>query len=118
MGKSVYFDRDENYFCSNHITRLKVDNIKVNPVYLTRLFDIYQSNNFFFRICTNWNNQSGVNVGILKTVKFPLPPLEIQNKIAEEVKRRMKKAEDLQKEAKEELEKAKREVEKIILEGN
>jgi len=45
----------------------------------------------------------------------PLPLLSIQNKIAEEVKKRMQKAEQLHKEAKEELERAKLEVEKIIL---
>jgi restriction endonuclease S subunit len=44
-----------------------------------------------------------------------LPPIAVQNKIAEEVKNRMQKAEQLQKEAKEELEKAKKEVEQIIL---
>ena len=52
---------------------------------------------------------------MFKKVKIPIPPLPIQNKIAEEVKKRMQKAEQLQKEAKEELEKAKLEVEKIIL---
>ncbi len=41
-------------------------------------------------------------------------PRNSQNKIAEEVKSRMQKAEQLQKEAKEELEKAKQEVEKIF----
>jgi len=51
----------------------------------------------------------------LENVKIPLPPLSVQNKIADEVKKRMQKAEQLQKEAKEELEKAKLEVEKIIL---
>ena len=51
----------------------------------------------------------------LSNLKIPLPTLAVQNKIAEEVKKRMQKAEQLQKEAKEELEKAKQEVEKIIL---
>lgn len=44
-----------------------------------------------------------------------MPPISIQNKIVEEVKKRMQKAEVLQKEAKGELEKAKLEVENIIL---
>ena len=43
-----------------------------------------------------------------------LPPLSVQNKIADEVKRRMQKADSLQKESKEELEKAKQGVERII----
>jgi len=48
-------------------------------------------------------------------LKIPLHSLPIQNKIADEVKKRMQKAEQLQKEAKEGLEKAKQEVERIIL---
>ena len=60
---------------------------------------------------------SAINRDSLLNLKIPLPPLEIQNKIAEEVKRRIQKAEELQKEAKEVLEKAKQEVEKMILEG-
>src|SRR3989338_7307730 len=51
----------------------------------------------------------------LSKLKIPLPSLPIQNKLAEEVKKRMQKAEQLQKEAKEELEKVKQEVERIIL---
>lgn len=46
---------------------------------------------------------------------FPKIDIEIQNKIAEEVKRRMQKAESLQKEAKQFLEEAKRKVEGIII---
>ena len=46
---------------------------------------------------------------------FPKIDLSIQNKIAEEVKERMQKAEKLQKESKQLLQEAKEEVEKIIL---
>ena len=60
---------------------------------------------------------SAINMYSFLNLKIPIPPLEIQNKIAEEVKRRMQKAEQLQKEAKEILEKAKQEVENIILNG-
>jgi restriction endonuclease S subunit len=59
----------------------------------------------------------GITKKTVEAIKIPLPPLEVQNRIAEEVKRRMKKAEQLQKEAKEILKKAKQEVENIILNG-
>ncbi len=61
--------------------------------------------------------QANINLEEIRKLKIPFPPLEIQNKIADEVKRRMGKAEQLQEEAKEVLEKAKREVEDIILSG-
>jgi restriction endonuclease S subunit len=59
--------------------------------------------------------QGNITIETIENLKIPLPPLSVQNKIAEEVKRRIQKAEQLQKEAKEELEKAKLEVEKMIL---
>ena len=58
--------------------------------------------------------QANINLEEIRALKIPLPPLAVQNKIAEEVKRRMRKAEQLQKEAKDILEKAKEEVEKMI----
>ncbi len=61
--------------------------------------------------------QANINLNEIKNIKIPLPLLDIQNKIADEVKRRIKRAEQLQKEAKEVLEKAKKEVENIILNG-
>lgn len=58
---------------------------------------------------------SAINRDAFLSLKIPLPPLDIQNKIAEEVKKRIQKAEQLQKEGKEELERVKKEVEEIIL---
>lgn len=51
----------------------------------------------------------------LKKIKVPLPPLEIQNKIAEEVKRRISEAEKLKAEANKIIESAKKQVEEMIL---
>lgn len=51
----------------------------------------------------------------LSKLKIPLPPISVQNRIADEVKKRMQKAEDLKNEAKEVIALAKLEVEKIIL---
>ncbi|GAJ12764.1 unnamed protein product [marine sediment metagenome] len=51
----------------------------------------------------------------IERIKIPLPPLSFQNNIANEVKRRMHKAKQLQEEAKKVLEEAKLKVERIIL---
>lgn len=115
VGKSAFFNLDGKYFCSNHVTRIKVNEHVLNSEYLTLILNIYQENKVFFKLCTNWNNQSGVNVELLKTVIIPLPSLEVQGQIANEVHSRISKAKQLQKETREELERAKAEVEKIIL---
>jgi restriction endonuclease S subunit len=83
VGKTTNFDLEGSYFCSNHITRIKAKENVVNPQYLTVILNLYQKKKIFFNICTNWNNQSGVNIELLKTVNIPLPPLPIQNQIVE-----------------------------------
>jgi len=95
------------------IARIVV-NRNINPFYLSALL-----NSKIGKIQTDRLSrpavQANINLAEIRALKIPLPPLPIQNKIAEEVKSRMKKADQLQKQAKEELEKAKQEVEKIIL---
>ena len=83
VGKTTYFNLNGDFFCSNHITRIKVNFKKVLPKYLWIILNYLQRKNLFFRICTNWNNQSGVNVNLLKEVKILLPPFETQSRIVE-----------------------------------
>ncbi len=68
-------------FCSNHITRIECKKNLLNPFYLSIVLNLYQRMKVFFYICTNWNNQSGVNVELLKNIKIPLPPKEVQAQI-------------------------------------
>ena len=61
----------------------------------------------------------GTIMGIVRVsvenLSIPLPPLEIQNKIADEVKNRISEAERLKAEASKIIEEAKKKVEEIIL---
>lgn len=84
VGKTaIYFSIDNNPVTySNHITVLKVDTRIINPKYLWLLLNTYQRNKVFYSICTNWNNQSGVGVDLLKSLKIPVPNMDIQNGIA------------------------------------
>jgi len=83
VGKSAYFDIDGTYFCSNHITRIKTDEKKLLPKFLWLLLNTYQVKKVFYKICVNWNNQSGVNVELLKTLQIPLPSLQKQREAIE-----------------------------------
>ena len=56
-----------------------------------------------------------ISQNALKSIKIPLPSRSIQYKIANEVKRRIENAKELQKNGKQIVEKAKEEIEKIIL---
>lgn len=113
IGFCVVVNENKESVISGGILRLKVkDNI--NNFYIKTIL----SSKFFKMLAERESIGSIIKHlthDVFLSLKIPLPPVDVQNKIAEEVKRRMQKAEQLQREAKEELEKAKQEVEKIIL---
>jgi len=116
VGKTAIL-KEEKVFCySNHITKIKVDRDKILPDFLWVILNFYQRNNVFFTICTNWNNQSGIGLELLKTLKIPLPPIDKQKEIADYIQNLHFKSKLLKQEAVNLLEKAKKEVEKMIFE--
>lgn len=115
VGKTAFFDLNGIYCCSNHITRIKANAEKLDPRYLTLILNAYQQGRVFYNICTNWNNQSGVNTELLADIPIPLPSLAIQERIADKVQQRMERAQALKREASEELEAIKLQMKEVIL---
>lgn len=74
VGKTVYFANEENkkVYISNHITAITVDRSKILPEYLCAILNMYQRHKVFYSICTNWNNQSGIGLDLLKSLYIPL----------------------------------------------
>lgn len=74
VGKTAYFANEEkrNVYTSNHITAIEVDRSKVLPEYLCAILNMYQRHKVFYSICTNWNNQSGIGLDLLKSLHIPL----------------------------------------------
>ncbi|CAD6490984.1 MAG: Type I restriction modification DNA specificity domain protein [Candidatus Argoarchaeum ethanivorans] len=92
----------------------KINNININPHYVAIFLNTELSNFLAIRKATG-GTRPALDYPALKSLTIPLPSKEIQDKITKEVKARMQKAEQLQKEAKEVLEEAKERVEKVIL---
>lgn len=111
---SVVEEKIKNAILSSHIFKVDLDYSMLLPKYLESYFRSTVGQIQFFR-----NNNGGIvpeiNQVALKSLLVILPPINIQNNIANEVKARMQKAVQLQKEAKEVLEEAKERVERIIL---
>ena len=59
--------------------------------------------------------QKGITRDAIESVKIIVPPLEIQNTIADEIRKRKEESKRLKKEAEEVVENAKKEVEKMII---
>ena len=115
VGKTTVFDSDVLCAASNHMTRITIKD-GVNPYYVAAFFNVLLSTGYWKLLCTNFNNQAGVNTETLKNVKIPLPPKEIQDDIARAIMQRRVKANALRKEAEEEWRAAKEQFKKLLLE--
>ena len=116
VGKSTVFDTDISCTASNHITRIKfIDSI--NPYYVACLFNAFCNLGYWDLLSTYFNNQAGVNSVTLDAVVIPIPPIEIQERIANEMNRRFTEANRLKKEADEEWQAARKEFEEKLLGG-
>lgn len=109
VGKTAYMDIEgQPFFCSNHITRIGTVRNELHPEYLASVLNAYQRLKVFFSLCTNWNNQSGVNVDLLRQLPIPVPDIVKQEKIAAHIRDIRQEAKRLRQQAETELEQAKR----------
>ena len=83
VGKTALLLDDAQLYTSNHITSIIVNEENLVADYLWIILNVYQRNNVFYSICTNWNNQSGVGIELLQSIKLPIPPLSLQQKIVD-----------------------------------
>ena len=116
VGKTTVFDSDVLCAASNHMTRITVKD-GVNPYYISAFFNVLLSIGYWKLLCTNFNNQAGVNIETIKNVRIPLPPKELQDEIAMEIMQRRGKVNTLRKEAECDWKKAKKKFEEELLEG-
>ncbi len=104
---------EKDYVISWWILRLKVNN-KVLPEFLQIILSRKIINKLLEQRSI-WAIIRHLDLEAFESLNLPLPPLEIQEKIALGVKSRIEKAKVLESEAKEVYEKAKSEVEEMIL---
>lgn len=109
---AIYNEKDRAY-CTSAFCVLR-ENGKYKKELLQYLLRTNILNALIVRNVTGSTYPTINDIDILN-LEIPLPPIEIQQKIVDEINERKKKSLNLQKEAKEILESAKMQVEKIIL---
>lgn len=102
----------ENACVNEHVFRI-VAKDDIVPIYLFAVLFSTIGQRQINRVISG-AAQKGIVLETISGVAIPVPPISIQQKIAQEVKSRREKAKKLKEEAKELLEKAKREVEELI----
>jgi len=115
IGTVAIVHKEANGFAfGSYMIRFKVRDGEINKFYLSVVL-----NSVIGRVQTQRNKigaiQTNITIPSIKNLIIPLPPKSIQNKIANEIKARIEKAKELQKNGKQIVEKTKEKIEKIIL---
>ncbi|MCX6820429.1 MAG: restriction endonuclease subunit S [Candidatus Aenigmarchaeota archaeon] len=113
IGKvGLWYSNEDFYLGGDMVKFFTSDN--VDPYYI-QAFLLSQLGQYqLLRHITGATNKH-LSPDDIEKIKIPIPSFSVQNKIGEEFKKRMQKAEQLKNEAKEDFEKTKQEVEKMIL---
>jgi restriction endonuclease S subunit len=112
IGKIAVFDLDEEVYLGGDMVKTDVKN--VNPLYLLSVLLSPIGQMQINQHVTGATNKH-LSLEDIKSIKIPIPPIRIQNEIAEEVKRRMDRGEELKNAAEEVVKLAKEKVERMIL---
>jgi len=108
VGKSALFSGySEPIVYSNHFTRLRTIDNRLNPVFLASWLNNQWQRGIFAGICNKWIGQSAVKADKLLNLEIPLPPLPEQQRIAGILKEQMAAVDKARKAAQERLEAAK-----------
>lgn len=101
---------------NQHMVRLRFKE-EVLPDYFAAFFNTDFGNQQALRL-TSGGSRIALDYKAIRSLKISLPPLSIQQKIAQQVKSRREKAKELKQEARETLAEAKEKLEKMILGEN
>ena len=108
--------RDTNIYFVGELICLRPNMAKINSYYLLALLKLKEFYLFVNR--ENRGQTSHLYPDDLGNIKIPLPPIEVQMKIASEVKSRIQRASQLNTEASAGLENAKSNIESLIFAKN
>jgi len=114
VGKTAIFEGQSEYTFASYIIRVTLDTNKVNVNYINYLFNSIILQIQKDMISRQILGQANINSNEMQDFLFPIPPLKIQVKIAENVKKIIEEIKELKLKASEYRELAKMEFEKQI----
>ncbi len=83
VGKTAVFVANEPHVFSNHMTRIRVDTRRADPGYIARFLHHTWADGGFKHLTTQWVSQAAIGRNELARLVVPLPPLDIQRRIAD-----------------------------------
>lgn len=80
VGKTCLVEQDYNFAFSNHLTRIKTNQIMI-PAFLAYYLQNLFQQGYFYSNCKRWIGQAGFSATKLKEIDIPIPPIDEQKEI-------------------------------------
>ena len=86
LGRGAMLEQDlPNCIHQNHVFRVRVEQSKLNPVYLARFLLTGEARGYFLGCAKRTTNLASINMTQLRALPVHLPPLTLQNQFAARV---------------------------------
>ncbi|GAB3049046.1 restriction endonuclease subunit S [Spirosoma pulveris] len=105
---TIWRDEIANCIHQNHIFRARVDQHAVNPIYVTYASKTTKAKRYFYKVAKQTTNLASINMSQLCNLEIPLPDLDTQTRIVQEIEARLSEADALEKTLRTELLRAER----------
>ena len=98
VGKTAYYDLDDDMVIAGYIIRVRVDKDKIAPRYLWKLMNTVELKTKLRHMAKGAIHQANINAQELQSIEIPLPPLSLQREFvaiadkAEAAKANLKKS--------------------------
>lgn len=85
LAKTAIFKSDQKVVHGINLIRLRPDKEKINPDFVLSIFKSHIFINNARQFAQKAVNQASINTVAIKKIKIPLPPLEVQKEIVEQI---------------------------------
>lgn len=86
VGKTAVFDLDEEMIIAGYLIRVRL-NERGNPYFLWGYLNSPHGKKTLLGLCRNIVGMANINANELKNIKILLPPIELQNQFAQQVRK-------------------------------
>ena len=78
---SYITSREDGWMQGSDCIRLRIQSNRINPRYLSYFFLTKKHQAYMMSACSHGTTMASLNQGILEQIVFPLPPIEVQDRI-------------------------------------
>lgn len=82
---TIWNDEIENCIHQNHIFRSRLYHEKISPKYIAYFSQTQEAKNYFFKNAKQTTNLASINLKVLSNLPIPLPPIDEQIQIIQEL---------------------------------